>query len=154
MYNLQFVFQEQENGISETKSAFWKSTPGSKILTSQPQKSESQEKVHQKPLTNSTRVGEENGDNGVDALAANKELSRLRETENRLVNEIQELREQNELLEFRLLELEYYNTNSTNRVSTYSLISLIRNNSFFPQLTSLCGNMFFPRANNDRNYVH
>lgn len=44
------------------------------------------------------------------------EIQRLKDSENRLLAEILELREQNELLEFRLLELEYYN--NTSKVST------------------------------------
>lgn len=47
------------------------------------------------------------------------EIQRLKENENRLCTEIQELREQNELLEFRLLELEYYNTSKVSIMQPY-----------------------------------
>ena len=48
-----------------------------------------------------------------------QEIQRLKDCENRLLGEIQELREQNELLEFRLLELEYYNINNSSKVCNY-----------------------------------
>lgn len=46
-----------------------------------------------------------------------EQMRHLQEKENRLLTEVQELREQNELLEFRLLELEYYNSNSKVRIA-------------------------------------
>lgn len=129
-----YLLQEQENESSEKKTTFWRNTSGSEVLTGQAQKSESEKKIHQKSLISSTQaMGEENGDLSVDTT--NEELNRLREKENRLVNEIQELREQNELLEFRLLELEYYNMNSTNRVSLTLIIDC-------SQLTSTYGGNF------------
>ncbi|XP_065222157.1 uncharacterized protein LOC135846792 isoform X2 [Planococcus citri] len=52
-----------------------------------------------------------------------EQMRHLQEKENRLLTEVQELREQNELLEFRLLELEYYNNNSKTETSTIEEIT-------------------------------
>lgn len=131
-----YLLQEPEDGSSEKKTTFWKKTSGGEVLAGEAQKNEDDKKTHLKSLTGSVKVmGEENGDHFVDATG-NEELNRLREKENRLVNEIQELREQNELLEFRLLELEYYNMNSTNRVSVTAILIV---HSWLPHMETTSG---------------
>lgn len=65
------------------------------------------------------------------------EIQRLKENENRLCTEIQELREQNELLEFRLLELEYYNTSKVSIIKPYYYVKVDHRDFFLSKMEKL-----------------